>query len=199
MPINDLEAMAQISDMYADFYSDWPAFLGKMSWTFLGTKVYGPGTLISAVAGNAISNIRNGPGCACNGIGRDPHDCSANQSRPHFQDRGFHPDFQDSHNQPYHAWGFVAQSVDFGYSPVSWNPAYKSSTHSGVMIGHLGNITHELAQSALSRDPEGLGWGTSWQDYYLSHAGMNIGLAVSIGEISTPSEKGGCSTIHFRP
>jgi hypothetical protein len=180
--IDDLEAMAQISDMYAAFYPDWDTFLSQMTWTFNGSETYGPSALVMAVVNNVLAA---GKGNACDGVGRDPHDCRANDGLPHFRDIGFHPEFQDGHNQPYHAWGFIAQAVDF-----NWDPYNRESVHLGFAVGHFGNVVHELVQSALSSDPKKLGWGTSWQDYYLSHAGMEIGLAISLGGISAPSELG---------
>ena len=33
---------------------------------------------------------------------REPHDCPNNTA--YFHDTGFHLDFRDGHNQPYHVW-----------------------------------------------------------------------------------------------
>ncbi|MCP4599293.1 MAG: RHS repeat-associated core domain-containing protein [Proteobacteria bacterium] len=52
--VDDVEAMAQISDLYAELYPDWGTFMRKMSWVFLGVEAYGPTVLISAVLDNMV-------------------------------------------------------------------------------------------------------------------------------------------------
>ena len=51
-----------------------------------------------------------------------------------------------------------------------------------------GNVVHELAQSVVQYPDNG--WGTSWQDYTLSGAGMYIGGMITTGSI-TPYDLAG--------
>jgi hypothetical protein len=103
----------------------------------------------------------------CDGVGRSKHDCEGNSYS--FGDSGFHKDFQDGDNQLFHLWGYIAQT----YS----NPAF---VEFNTVIGIVGNVYHEIGQSVLNKDD---GWGTSWNDYALSEAGMSIGTQLSRGEI----------------
>jgi hypothetical protein len=170
--VNDLEAMARIADAYARLYPSWELFLSQMSNTFLGVPVFGPATLVEA----AIATRLNG----CIGKGREPHDCPANEGQPYFQDTGFHLDYQDGHNQPYHVWGFIAQTAY----------PFDEYTHlSGVCFAHAGNIFHDIIQSRRFLAHED-GYGASWQDYFLSLAGIEIGSAISYGVIESPQELG---------
>ena len=171
--VDDLEAMAQISDLVARYYSDWESFLPEMSRIFLGVETYGPATGICALAAGG-----------CGGIGREPRDCEGNEH--YFLDEGFHEDFQDLHNQPYHAWGYVAQTAAPGSAPV-----YSV----GRLIGIFGNWVHEVGQSKIGWDG---GWGTSWQDYALSESAMAVGLIVS-AEAITPAELGDLMRYAFGP
>ena len=95
----------------------------------------------------------------------------------YFLDKGFHPDFQDGHNQPYHAWAYVAQTAAPG-SPAAYT--------TGRLMGIVANTVHEPLQSRLGMVD---GWGTSWQDYVLSESAMSIGLVVS-AEAVTPYKLG---------
>jgi hypothetical protein len=156
--VDDLEALALISDLVATDYPKWGGYLREMSSIFLGTDSYGPGTLISAVAAGG-----------CGGVGREPRDCQENEH--YFLDTGFHPDFRDKHNQPYHAWGYVAQTAAPG-SPITYATAR--------LVGILGNTIHEQVQSTLGIDD---GWGASWQDYVLSESAMSVGLVISTESI----------------
>jgi RHS repeat-associated protein len=162
--VDDLEALALISDLVAIYYPNWDGYLSEMSSIFLGTDLYGPGTLIAALAAGG-----------CGGIGREQHDCMANEH--YFLDKGFHPDFQDGHNQPYHAWAYVAQTAAPG-SPAAYT--------TGRLMGIVANTVHEPLQSRLGMVD---GWGTSWQDYVLSESAMSIGLVVS-AEAVTPYKLG---------
>ncbi len=171
---NDLEAMALMADILASVYDGWDQILPEMSQIFNGTKGYGPFSLAQA----GLTSFLGG---GCGGIGRETHDCPGNEGRPQFSDKGFHNDFKDGHNQPFHAWGYIAQTA----VPGSWVDGLE-----GVLFGVVGNVVHEPMQSALSGgNGEGLGWGTSWQDYVLSDKAMGIGLAISAGNVS-PAQLG---------
>jgi hypothetical protein len=177
--INDLEAFALIAEIVASKYPTWDKFLPEMSKIFNGTDGYGPFSL--AIAGAYSASIGG-----CGGIGRETHDCQGNAGKPQFSDKGFHPDYRDGHNQPYHAWGYIAQAANPG---GSWLDVLE-----GVVIGAGGNWFHELIQSKASglefygaKPFEKYGWGTSWQDFVLSDTAMGIGLGISAGNIN-PSE-----------
>jgi RHS repeat-associated protein len=170
--VNDLEAMAQISDAYAQLYPSWTSFLEEMSLTFLGVRTFGPGTLIKA----ALATRQDG----CIGVGREPRDCSANEEGPYFLDTGFHIDYRDGHNQPYHVWGFIAETAF---------PLDLKHAATGGCIAHAGNIFHDIIQSHLFLNTDN-SYGTSWQDYFLSLAGIEIGSGISSKLIVSPSELG---------
>jgi len=165
--VNDLEAMARTSEVLAGYYPNWPEFLDEMSETFLGVRVHGPGTLVVAAAATARSG--------CIGLGREERDCPANRGKPQFSDTGFHPDFRDRHNQPYHVWGYIAETA-----------LPEVPQHNTLMLARTGNLFHECGQSFLAMLGFGDGWGTSWQDFVLSYAGMEIGVAITTGEIAHP-------------
>ena len=55
------------------------------------------------------------------------------------------------------------------------------------MIAFNANYFHEVIQGDL-RQPDD-GWGTSWNDYVLSEAGMKIGAQITNGSI-TPQQLG---------
>ena len=171
--VNDLEAMAQISDLVAHHYPDWNDFLPKMNEIFLGTELYGPATLMTAVAAGG-----------CGGVGREPRDCEGNEY--YFLDEGFHEDFRDRHNQPYHAWGFIGQTA---------TPGSSVQFIVGRLLGMAGNWGHERLQSWANIDD---GWGTSWQDYVLSESAMAVGLLVSSQAIE-PSALGDVMRYAFGP
>ncbi len=145
--VNDLEGQATISDLTASVYPEWGEFLPEMGEAFVGTRTTGP----TALAAAALAG-----GCA--GLGREPHDCPSNEY--YFADTGFHPDFQDTRNQPYHVWGYIAQTATPG-RPLTYVP--------GVALGIAGNLFHEIGQSVLGSTLGWFehGWGTSWQDYTL--------------------------------
>ena len=168
--VNDLEALARIADAYAQLYPDWASFLSQMSTTFLGVKTFGPGTLVHA----ALATSRDG----CIGLGREPDDCLANTGKPYFLDTGFHQDYRDTHNQPYHVWGFIAETAF---------PFDLKHAADGVCIAYAGNIFHDIIQSRRILNHHE-GYGASWQDYYLSLAGIEIGTAISSGAIAAPRE-----------
>ncbi len=168
--VNDLEGQATISDLTASVYPEWGEFLPEMGEAFVGTRTTGP----TALAAAALAG-----GCA--GLGREPRDCPSNEY--YFGDTGFHRDFRDTHNQPYHVWGYIAQTA---------TPGTPGDYGAGVIVGIAGNVFHEMVQSALGDSPLGLfeqGWGTSWQDYALSVAGMEIGASITSQAI-TPAELG---------
>ena len=172
--VDDLEALSQTSDLVASYHpTDWGDFLPEMGRIFIGVEGYGPGTLLAALFAGG-----------CGGIGREPRDCPGNKH--YFLDEGFHKDFRDRHNQPYHAWGYIAQTAAPG-SPMAYAV--------GRLYGIIGNIGHEYVQSKLNIDD---GWGTSWQDYTLSESAMAIGLLISI-EVITPAELGDVMRYAFGP
>jgi RHS repeat-associated protein len=169
---NDLEAMAQIIDYGSTLFPDYDDLLPALTNIFNGVNTSGPGTLIAA----AQMNDTNG----CAGVGREPRDCAG--AKYYFEDTGFHTDFQDSHNQPYHLWGYIANTA---------SPGNKKAGTLGLIEAVSGNIAHEYVQSILAN--AGIrtdkGWGTSWNDFVLSEAGMEIGILITDGAIS-PSELG---------
>ena len=184
-----------MSDMISSIYPEWDPYLRTMSRFLIGTENYGPFALIHSVMAGR-----------CAGVGREPRDCPGNEH--YFQDKGFHPDFRDRHNQPYHFWGYVAQTAA---------PGRVCGGVIGRGIGALGNIFHEDFQSGISQLPliilytqapyadlyevtpvSALGWGTSWQDHTLSYAGMNVGVAITI-EAITPAEMGDLMRSYLGP
>lgn len=156
--------MVNIVNKAAQLYGDFDEMLSMLSNIFIGVNRYGPGTLWAA----------KNTGCA--GVGREPHDCLG--ATDYFGDQGFHPDFQDGHNQLFHLWGYVAETAAPGNS-------FKGGL--GILIGTGANVFHEVAQSIL-RYPDHR-WGTSWQDFELSGQGMYIGSLITTGSIK-PSELG---------
>jgi len=164
--VDDLEAMAIISDVTSESYHDWSRYLSNMGEIFIGTEKTGTLALLSAIMAGG-----------CGGIGREPRDCSGNTA--YFLDTGFHEDFQDRHNQPYHVWGYIAQTATPG------NPLIND--FNTVVMSQWANLVHEVVQSAVNLDN---GFGTSWQDYVLSEAGMEIGYQITYGLIASPSELG---------
>jgi hypothetical protein len=170
---DDLEGMATISDMVAREYPEWDEFLPAMGEILIGTELYGPAALMSSVSSGG-----------CGGVGREPLDCPGNEY--YFQDKGFHRDFQDGHNQPYHAWGYIAQTAVPG-SAVEYSV--------GRILGIVGNQFHEIAQSALNYDD---GVGTSWEDYTLSQSGMDIGMGIS-AEVFRPGDLGDVLRYYLGP
>ena len=171
---NDLEAMAKIVEAGARVYKDFDTLLPALSAVFLGVEASGPGTLWAAA-----QSTRNGGGCA--GVGRDPRDCSSNEVS--FTDTGFHLDFRDFHNQIFHLWGYIANTA---------SPGDASGGLIGLEEAVLGNIVHEYVQSVIANMGTGdsLGWGTSWNDFVLSEAGMEIGVLIT-NQAITPSELAG--------
>ncbi len=154
--------MVNIVNKAAQLYGNYEDMLPMLSGIFIGVDKYGPGTLWAA---------RN-TGCA--GVGREPHDCPG--ATDYFGDQGFHPDFQDGHNQLFHLWGYIANTAVPGNSlKGGW----------GILEATAANSVHEVVQSIL-RYPD-QGWGTSWQDFELSGQGMYIGALITTGTIK-PSE-----------
>ena len=156
--------MVKIIQAGASVYHDFGTLMPALTMIFNGSDKTGPGALIAALGVG---------GCA--GAGRDPHDCATNADKPHFQDTGFHSDFRDGYNQPYHAWGYIAETSSPG-RPVA-----------GI-IGQLtavgGNVFHEYIQSLLGIDN---GYGTSWQDYVLAERAADIGVLIT-DQVITPIE-----------
>jgi hypothetical protein len=164
---NDLEGLATISDFAASKSGNLGSYMDKMGETFLGVQTTGTFALAAAVIDTEICD---------NGKGDDPGIWS---------DRGFHEDFQDGHNQLYHVWGFVAQTTIV--EGVGWdNPLGYIPQDVAIRIGVLGNRVHDPGQSFVNLNQ---GYGTSWQDYTLSNAGMSLGVGLSSSRVK-PSEAG---------
>jgi len=170
---NDLLAMVKIISEGSRIYQDFDSLLPALSEIFIGSNVTGPGSLVSSLSAD---------GCA--GIGRDPINCDG--IAHYFTDRGFHPDFQDSYNQVYHLWGYISETA---------SPGNKYLGEIGQKTAVIGNNFHEIIQSNISlwmnefNFYSTIGIGTSWEDYVLSLAGMEIGAlitnkAISPGELS---------------
>jgi len=92
---------------------------------------------------------------------------------------GFHRDFRDKHNQPYHVWGYIAQTAAPGN--------LLSNDFNTIVLSNWANLVHEIVQSKLNIDQ---GFGTSWQDYVLAEAGVKIGYEITTGLIVSPSDLG---------
>jgi hypothetical protein len=170
---NDLEAMTSIIEAGAGAYRNFDRLLPQLSNIFLGVSEFGPGTLLDA----ALMSDKNG----CAGVGREPRDCAS--AKYYFTDTGFHPDFRDFHNQPYHLWGYIANTAA---------PGNKANGLKGLEEAIFANIFHEYAQSRLASAGimKDRGRGTSWYDFVLSEAGMEIGILITDQAI-TPAELAG--------
>jgi len=164
--ITDVERLALLSDYVAARYpDDTEKYMQVMTQIILGVP---PGPLAaprSLMAGN------------CAGWGRDPHDCPENWEDFMFlTDTSFHPDYQDYHNQVYHFWASVA-AIGGQQSPL----ARGFST----LLTYFGlQIMHEYFQGIVLGSQ-----GASWQDANLTDLGMDLGIALSNGDIS-PLEVG---------
>jgi RHS repeat-associated protein len=170
--LDDLEAMSMISDVAAGVYRTWDRFMPEVGKIFTGSSAYGTFGLIAP----GFSTMLGLGGGGCAGVGREPHDCPSNTV--YFHDTGFHPDFQDDHNQPYHVWGYIAQTT---------TPGDAIAFELNFTMSQWGNLIHEEMQSKLNWDR---GWGTSWQDWVLSEAGVLIGYKITYGLITSPAELG---------
>jgi len=176
--VNDLEGMAITSEVLARPYPDWESFLPQFGQTFVGSSTYGPPALIRAI----LASLASG---GCCGVGREPHDCASNKY--YWQDTGFHQDFRDRHNQPYHAVGHILQTASPG--------AGSGSRFLMKTLGFIGNVTHEWAQSKAGAS---LGWGTSWEDYVLSEKAWEVGALIT-NQAITPAELGDVMRSAFGP
>jgi len=168
---DDLEALARIVEAADKMYdkSDTEGFLNGINQVLTGSEL--PGVASAAYATNGLGNI-------CASVGPDPSNgCkSRNRNSPGaFRDEGFHPDFQDGHNQLFHFWSaFVG-------------PA--SSPLSGNVITTAGNLFHEIVDLNSQR---------SWQDYALTDAGRVLGTAFNLGYIKR-DELGGAFRTYLGP
>lgn len=101
----------------------------------------------------------------CGGLGRGEYDCPTNDYS--FGDTGFHPDFQDNgNNQLFHVWPYIANvGGKYSFGGV------------GLSVAQFANWYHEHENNS----------GSSWNDYFMSQAGMEIGVAIANGEIA-PNE-----------
>jgi hypothetical protein len=169
--VNDLEAQVKIFKVAQSMYHTYTKSMKMTSLVFLGVKSVGPTTLAKAAVMDKVNQK------AALGMGRDARDCEGKIcAGMTFGDRGFHEDFQDSHSQPYHAWGYIAQAY-------SDNPI-KSKI--GYAIGLFANVVHENVQSGLGLDDA---YGTSWEDFTLSIKAMNLAQKAASGQIP-PEEFG---------
>jgi RHS repeat-associated protein len=163
--INDLEAMAIIADVGASMYGTWDKLMPKLTQIFTGKEESNPLTIWNA----AMHNM----GCA--GLGRDPGDCPNNFGLGNsFNGQGFHPDFQDGHNQLFHFWSYVATvaAADGPFPPIG--------QISGLFVSELANVYHEIVDQNEQ---------STWQDYGLSVRGMQTGLYIGLGAIK-PNQLG---------
>ncbi len=104
----------------------------------------------------------------------------------YWEDAGFHPDFRDLHNQPYHTWAYIRQTCRRGRpwpERLAWLVAART-------VGEAGNIWHEVIDSYQAEWYHRRGMGNSWQDYFLGEAGREIGVLITAGVIRSPSETG---------
>ena len=94
---------------------------------------------------------------------------------PSFGDTGFNPDYRDFQNQPYHFWANANTTAQGGSL--------------GEGIGVVGNIIHEMADPTEAlKAPEKR--GTSWEDYFLSLKGLQMGLMLRSGELTVDQASG---------
>lgn len=86
-----------------------------------------------------------------------------------FGDTGFNPNYRDGHNQPYHFWANVNTTAQGG--------------NLGQGIGLVANVVHEMADpsEALKAPQER---GTSWEDYFLSLKGLEMGQMLRSGALT---------------
>ena len=94
---------------------------------------------------------------------------SAKLNLANFGDTGFNPNYRDRQNQPYHFWANVNTTAQGGLA--------------GVGIGITANNVHEMfdpSEALTAPDKR----GTSWQDYFLSFKGMQMGLLMRSGELT---------------
>ena len=105
----------------------------------------------------------------CDGLGRGTYDCPTNDYA--FGDSGFHPDFWDNgNNQLFHVWPYIA-NVGGSYSLGGV----------GLTVAQGANWFHEYVTSQLSHKTDD---GASWNDYFMSQAAMEIGVAIANGEVA---------------
>ncbi|MFZ1630791.1 MAG: hypothetical protein WAV70_17920 [Anaerolineae bacterium] len=88
---------------------------------------------------------------------------------PSFGDTGFNRNYQDFHNQPYHFWANVNTTAQGGVL--------------GEAIGRFANDLHEGwdPSEALKTLQER---GTSWEDYFLSLKGLEMGQMLRSGALT---------------
>ena len=152
-----LEAMARIVEKAAKIYSgDWKQMMTALSKVFLGIPDFGVGALQKA--DQLAESVDGFPTYFLGG---------------YFSDKGFNSAFQDGHNQVYHVWGYIAQTVILSGDYNEYEDA--------VNVGKLANNYHEFFPDSA---------GGSRQDFILGVAGMAIGTDISYGKIS-PYELGG--------
>jgi len=147
--VDDVEAFAQVMNFAAGFGTSTQEWANDISAVTLGAE--GPFTLVTALP-VALRQWLGGP------------------HLPEFFDTGFHPAYQDGHNQPYHWWAYVNTTVQGGGAGA-------------IFVGIPGNNAHEFLDFTESlKPPEER--GASWQDYALSYNGMAFGLLLRDGTIT---------------
>ncbi len=171
--VNDLEGMALTSDVIASAYRDWDRFLREMGRVFVGTPATGPTALVRGLFADK-----------CAALGREREDCRRNDLW--WTDEGFHGEYRDTHNQPFHAWAHVAQTAV---------PGCRISYPIALYFANLGNVVHDPVQSLFNVRR---GWGTSWQDYYLSVRAWEVGRRITLGQL-TPAQLGDVMRQEFGP
>jgi len=154
--ITDLEALAQLSDyavsmLPADVSNRTAAYVNDMSYVLIGSE--GAGVLLTSFF-------------------------AASHTPPEFGDTGFHENYQDRQNQPYHFWAYVATIAN-------------ANNTGGWALANAGNIYHELLDplEAFRTINRGGLSGISWEDYHLAHAGAAMGKYLAEGTL--PIEKAG--------
>ncbi|MGB2770691.1 MAG: RHS repeat-associated core domain-containing protein, partial [Anaerolineae bacterium] len=88
---------------------------------------------------------------------------------PNFGDTGFHLNYRDRHNQPYHFWANVNTTAQGG--------------NLGEGIGLVANVVHEMADPSEALKPP-QERGTSWEDYFLSLKGLEMGQMLHSGALT---------------
>ena len=153
----DLDVLASLSDFVASRTNSISSYNEVMSYVILGTYS-GPGAPLRALVGDP-----------CAGLGRDPGDCK--EIEHWFEDTGFHPDFQDYHNQPFHFWASVATGTSESALPIT--------LHLGTILNYFGlQVVHEGVEGVLGRP------GASWEDFVLTSKGFELAELLRNEEIS---------------
>lgn len=137
---NDLNGMTQIFETALALYQgNVRATVEGTSEIILGTKTIGP---LSA-ARSKFTEVKSSAWLT-------------------WGDTGFHKDFRDGGNQPYHVWAYIAETSEPG----------AISGFLGQFTGQISNYIHEFLEG-----------GSSWNDFILSEAGFYVGWQISSGAV----------------